>query len=90
MKTVGIRTFKNEATTLLQANETLVIERHGTPVGIYIPLVAKDRATRTRSLAEFGTYLQAFLTAHGLTEDELVAALTAPDHDEATSDAVGS
>jgi antitoxin (DNA-binding transcriptional repressor) of toxin-antitoxin stability system len=87
MRTVGIRTLKNEATALLNANETLIVERHGTPIGVYIPLAARDRATRARSLAEFGSVLHAFLTAHGLTEDELVAALTAPTEPEPPTDA---
>jgi hypothetical protein len=89
MRTIGIRAFKNAATTLLQANETLVIERHGTPVGVYIPLAATDRAAKARSLTEFGSYLQTFLMAHGLTEDELAAALSEPAGDEAAGDAVG-
>jgi hypothetical protein len=92
MRTIGIRTFKNEATSLLSADEALVIERHGTPIGIYIPLAAKDRATKARSLADFGSYLQHFLTTHGLTEEELVRALATPDtpaEPEAAADAPG-
>jgi hypothetical protein len=89
---VGIRTFKNEATTLLNANETLVVERHGTPVGVYIPFAAKDREARARSLADFGAYVQRFLAEYGLTEEELVQALTEPTGDgepEPTADAPG-
>lgn len=91
MRTVGIRTLKNEATTLLNTNETLVVERHGTPVGVYIPLAAKDRAAQARSLADLGAYLQRFLVEHGLTEDELVQALVEPIGEEAlpTTDAPG-
>ncbi len=36
MRTIGIRRLKNEATTLLNANETLIVERRGTPIGVYI------------------------------------------------------
>ncbi len=89
MRTIGIRRLKNEATALLNANETLVVERRGTPIGVYIPLAARDRATRAQSLADFGAMLRGFITAHGLTEDELVAALTAPAEPESGDDAPG-
>jgi hypothetical protein len=92
VRTVGIRTFGNRATTLLNSNETLLVEHNGTPVGVYIPLAAKDRAAQARSLADFRSYLQRFLAEHGLTEEELVRALAEPTgHDELepTADAPG-
>jgi hypothetical protein len=84
MRRVGIRTFKDTTTTLLKTQETLVVERHGTPIGVYIPLAAKDRAVRARSLADLGAYLQTFLTTHGLTEEEVARALSTPESDERT------
>lgn len=81
MRTVGIRTFKNEATTLLNAHETLVVERRGVAVGVFIPLAAKDRSTAARSLTDLGASLQELLAAHGLTEEELVQALVGPNAD---------
>jgi hypothetical protein len=89
MRTVGSQTLKNEATTLLPANETLVVERHGTPIGVSIPLAAVDRQARARALAEFGAALQAFLVEHGLTEEELAAALAEPLAPEPSVDAAG-
>jgi antitoxin (DNA-binding transcriptional repressor) of toxin-antitoxin stability system len=88
MRTVGIRTLKNEATTLLQANETLIVERHGAPVGVYIPLAATDRSARAQSLAAFGATLQTFLAAHGVTEEELAVALSASVPDKVLPDEV--
>ena len=80
MQRVGIREFKNKATTLLASDETLVIERHGQPIGFYIPLVAKDRAAGQASLDRLSETVAAILARTGMTEDELVYALTHDDH----------
>lgn len=37
---VGIREFKNQATSMVNSGETLVIERHGKPIGFFVPVVA--------------------------------------------------
>lgn len=78
MRRVGVREFKDKATNLLHGGETLVIERHGQAVGFYIPVVAKDRAAGRAALDRLGETARAFLAQTGLTEDELVAALTTP------------
>jgi antitoxin (DNA-binding transcriptional repressor) of toxin-antitoxin stability system len=75
MRHVGVREFKDKATALLGAGETLVIERHGKPVGFYIPMVAKDRAAGREALERLGETIEAILERTGLTEDDLVAAL---------------
>lgn len=72
MRRVGIRDFKNQATTLLSSGETLVIERHGTPIGFFVPIVAKDRAAGRASLGRLDHLVENLLDRTGLTEDELV------------------
>lgn len=42
MRRVGIREFRDNATKLLAEGETLQIERHGHPVGYFIPVRRKD------------------------------------------------
>ncbi len=44
MRRVGIREFRDKATTLLASGETMLIERHGHPVGYFIPIKHKQEA----------------------------------------------
>ncbi len=72
MRHVGIREFKDHATTMLSAGETLVIERHGTPIGFFIPVEAKDRAAGRESLGRLAHAVDDLLDRTGLDEDQLV------------------
>jgi antitoxin (DNA-binding transcriptional repressor) of toxin-antitoxin stability system len=69
---VGIREFKTQATTMLSAGETLVIERHGTPIGFFVPIEAKDRASGRDALGRLGRLVDEMIDATGLDEDQLV------------------
>ncbi len=73
MRHIGVREFKDQATAMLASGETLVIERHGTPVGFFIPIEAKDRAGGRAALTQLGDTVASVLAETGLTEDELVA-----------------
>ncbi|CAN5398392.1 hypothetical protein BH24ACT9_BH24ACT9_11950 [soil metagenome] len=79
MRRVGIRDFKNQATTLLSGGETLVIERHGTPIGFFVPIVATDRAAGREALGRLGDAVEGMLDRTGLTEDELVDGIVGRD-----------
>lgn len=72
MRHVGIREFKSQATTMLSAGETLVIERHGTPIGFFVPIEAKDRDAGREALGRLGRVLDTLIDRTGLEEDELV------------------
>lgn len=72
MRRVGIREFRDQATTILSSGETLVIERHGEPVGFFVPIRAKDRAAGRVALGRLAEFVDALLDRYGLTEDELV------------------
>lgn len=72
MRHVGIREFKNQATTMLSAGETLVIERHGKPIGFFVPVAAKDRREGRAALGRLGRLVDELLDESGLDEDELV------------------
>ncbi len=72
MRHVGIREFKSQATTMLAAGETLVIERHGTPIGFFVPIEAKDRQEGRDALGRLGRLLDTLSARAGVDEDELV------------------
>jgi antitoxin (DNA-binding transcriptional repressor) of toxin-antitoxin stability system len=73
---VGIREFKNQATSMVNSGETLVIERHGKPVGFFVPVVAKDRSAGRDTLGRLGRAIQDVLDETGLDEEQLAAALS--------------
>lgn len=76
MRTIGVREFRDQATTLLASGETLVIERHGEPVGFFVPIVAKDRREGREALGRLGDVVASLLARAGVDEDELVRELT--------------
>jgi hypothetical protein len=57
---------------MMGAGETLVIERHGEPIGFYVPITAKDRKAGRKALGRLGAAVDEFLAAAGVDEDELV------------------
>jgi hypothetical protein len=72
MRHVGVREFKNQATAMMSSGETLVIERHGRPVGFFVPLVAKDRQGGRAALGRLGRIVEKVLDESGLSEEDLV------------------
>ncbi len=72
MKAVGVREFRDRATSMMGAGETLVIERHGEPIGFYVPIAATDRKAGRKALGRLGASVSGVLAAAGLDEDQLV------------------
>ena len=79
MRSVGVREFRDRATQLIASGETLVVEKHGKPVGFFVPIVAKDRRAGVAALDRLGETVRGVLAKTGLTEDELVAEFTGTD-----------
>ena len=77
MKTVGVREFRDQATSMLGAGETLVIERHGEPIGFFVPITAKDRRAGRKALGRLGETVDEVLRVAGVGEDELVREVSA-------------
>jgi len=75
MKSVGVREFRDQATSLLASGETLVVERHGETVGFFVPIVAKDRREGRAALGRLGDAVADVLARSGVDEDELVREL---------------
>ena len=72
MRAVGVREFRDQATSMMAAGETLVIERHGEPIGFYVPIGAKDRKAGRKALGRLGAAVDQLLAAAGVDEDVLV------------------
>lgn len=72
MRSVGVREFRDQATSMMGAGETLIIERHGEPIGFYVPIAAKDRKAGRNALGRLGAALDGVLASAGVDEDELV------------------
>ena len=72
MRTVGVREFRDQATSMLGAGETLVIERHGEPIGFFVPISAKDRRAGRKALGRLADVVDDVLQSAGIDEDELV------------------
>jgi len=78
MRSVGVREFRDQATKMMGAGETLVIERHGEPIGFFVPISAKDRRAGRKALGRLGDAVENLLAETGLDEDELVSEVTRP------------
>jgi hypothetical protein len=71
MKRVGVREFRDHATQYLAGNEVLAIERHGQPIGFYIPTAAGRREQFTQALARLQETISQIRAETGLTEENL-------------------
>lgn len=69
MKRVGVREFKDKVTSFISKEQGLVIEKHGKPVGFYVPLPKKDRAEAEKSIQKLEHTLDAILSQKGLTRE---------------------
>lgn len=78
MRSVGVRQFRDHATSMMGSGETLVIERHGEPIGFYVPIAAKDRKAGRKALGRLGAAVEDLLGAAGVDEDEFVGEVGRP------------
>jgi hypothetical protein len=75
VKRVGIREFRDRASHYLASAEVLAVERHGQPIGFYIP-VAPGTAEDVRTAPErLNRAVEHALTTGTLDEEALSAAL---------------
>ena len=70
MKNVGVREFRDHATTYLSGREPIAINKHGRVIGFYVPLERDENEVR-RAIARLGESVGKVLDDTGLTEDEL-------------------
>ena len=72
MRAIGVREFRDQASSILAGGETLVIERHGQPIGFFVPITAKDRRAGRDALGRLGALVDDIIAGSGLDEDDLV------------------
>ena len=72
MRAIGVREFRDQASAILAGGETLVIERHGEPIGFFVPITAKDRRAGRKALGRLGGLVDDVIARSDLDEDELV------------------
>lgn len=70
MKHVGVREFRDHATAYISGTESIAISKHGTVVGIYIPM-KRDQEKVNRALDRFDETINQILEETGMTRDEL-------------------
>ena len=71
MQNVGVREFRDHATSYLSGEEPVAVSKHGHVIGVYVP-VKRDPERVQRALDRLGETVEAILDETGLTEDELV------------------
>ena len=67
---MGVREFRDHATTYLAGTDPLAISRHGKVIGFYIP-VQRDEGEVDRALTRLGEAVAHVMAETGLSEDEL-------------------
>jgi antitoxin (DNA-binding transcriptional repressor) of toxin-antitoxin stability system len=77
LRSIGVREFRDQATSMMAAGETLVIERHGQPIGFFVPISAKDRRAGREALGRLGRLVDEVLTRTELDEDALAREVAA-------------
>lgn len=75
MKHVGVREFRDHATRYLSGDEVLAVERHGQPLGFYIPTGKSHHENFGEALARLERAVQQVITETGMSEDELARVL---------------
>jgi antitoxin (DNA-binding transcriptional repressor) of toxin-antitoxin stability system len=74
MRSVGVREFRDHATTYLSGPEPVAVSKHGHVIGFYIPL-ERDEAESRRAVARLGEAVEQVLKETGMSEDELAGLL---------------
>jgi antitoxin (DNA-binding transcriptional repressor) of toxin-antitoxin stability system len=80
MRAIGVREFRDQASSILAGGETLIIERHGEPIGFFVPITAKDRRVGREALGRLAGLVDDAIARSGLDEDELVREVSAKRH----------
>ncbi len=71
MKRVGVREFRDHATQYLGGDEVLAVERHGQPIGFYIPTGASRQESIAHALERLEQTVRRVMADTGLSEEEL-------------------
>lgn len=72
MKRVGVHEFGEHATQYLASQEPLEIERHGRPIGHFIPVLWAKDGEVDQAIDRLNEAVAALLTESDRTHDELL------------------
>jgi len=90
MKDVGVREFRDHASSYLSGDEPLAVRRHGRVLGFYVPVRRKNDAEELRAaLGEARDSLAELRRESGLSEEELVEDLASGEPEERGPERVG-
>ena len=70
LKAVGVREFRNNASTYLSGSDPIAVNKHGQVIGFYIPL-ERDQDEVRRAIAKLGATVEKVLEDTGMSEEEL-------------------
>lgn len=71
MKRVGVREFRDRANHYLAGDEIVAIERHGQPVGFFVPAKGHGSERLAVALAQLEETVRQVTDATGLSEEAL-------------------
>jgi tartrate dehydratase beta subunit/fumarate hydratase class I family protein len=71
MKRVGVREFRDHATQYLAGPDVLAVERHGQPIGFYIPTGSGRRESFEQALEQLEQTVRRMVAETGMSEEEL-------------------
>jgi hypothetical protein len=74
MKSVGVREFRDHATTYLSGADPVAVSKHGHVIGFYIP-VERDEDEVRRAVVGLGEAVGQVLQETGMSEEELAGLL---------------
>lgn len=72
LKNVGVREFRDHATSYLSGSDPVAVSKHGRVVGFYVPL-QRDEDEATAAVAKLGEVVSQVLADNGMSEDELAS-----------------
>ncbi len=74
MRSVGVREFRDHATSYLSGPEPVAVNKHGHVIGFYIP-VERDENEVRRAVAHLGETVERVLKETGMNEEQLAGLL---------------
>ena len=70
LKNVGVREFRDHATTYLSGSNPIAVSKHGQVIGFYLP-VERDLEQAKRAIEKLGHSVEKILEETGMSEEEL-------------------
>ena len=86
MREVGVREFRDHASSYLSGGEPLAVRRHGRVIGFYLPVKQKSDSEELRAaLRDLSESLAELRRESGLSEEELVRELVSRENERPDS-----